>query len=124
MNCRHCKRCKASRARGLCWGCSLRPDVRALYPSASKYAARGIGHGGAPVVLPAEPTAAPTGTEAKLRVMRERAARRECLFHPADNPECGVPPDRGNGVRWFAPEEPSPPRVRRVLASGRKGLGE
>lgn len=29
--CAHCNRLLATRARGLCWGCHLKPDVRALY---------------------------------------------------------------------------------------------
>jgi hypothetical protein len=33
---------------------------------------------------PGEPTGAPPGSERKIRVMIERAARREALFHPLD----------------------------------------
>jgi hypothetical protein len=36
--------------------------------------------------LPKEPTDALPGTEQKIRVMVERAARREQLFHPLDGP--------------------------------------
>lgn len=35
--CRHCRRRKANRARGLCWTCDQTPAVRALYPVTSKY---------------------------------------------------------------------------------------
>ena len=37
-----------------------------------------------PGLLPGEPTDALPGTEKKIRVMAERAARREQLFHPQD----------------------------------------
>ena len=36
--------------------------------------------------LPHEPTDAPPGSEQKIRIMIERAARREQLFHPLDGP--------------------------------------
>ncbi len=50
--------------------------------------------------LPKEPTAAPPGSEEKIRVMTERAARREQLFHPLDGPGYrGGPPT--------PPEEPA-----------------
>jgi len=49
-----------------------------------------------PGALPKEPTDAPPGSEQKIRVMIERAARREQLFHPLD----------GLGRRaWLSPEE-------------------
>jgi hypothetical protein len=38
-----------------------------------------------PGALPKEPTDAPPGSEQKILVMIERAARREQLFHPLDN---------------------------------------
>ena len=37
---------------------------------------------------PGEPTDAPPGSEMKVRVMIERAARREPLFHALDGPYC------------------------------------
>src|SRR5262245_2810000 len=37
-----------------------------------------------PAVLPGEPTEAVPGSEKKIRVMMERANRREQLFHPSD----------------------------------------
>lgn len=37
-----------------------------------------------PRVCPGEPTDAPPGSERKIRIMIERAARREPLFHPLD----------------------------------------
>lgn len=37
-----------------------------------------------PAVLPGEPTDALPGSEKKIRVMIERADRREQLFHPED----------------------------------------
>jgi hypothetical protein len=37
-----------------------------------------------PVSLPGEPTDAAPGSEEKIRVLTERASRREELFHPLD----------------------------------------
>jgi hypothetical protein len=37
-----------------------------------------------PASLPGEPTDAPPGSELKIRIMTERASRREELFHPQD----------------------------------------
>lgn len=38
--CRHCHKTPANRSRGLCWQCYYTPGVRALYPSASKFASK------------------------------------------------------------------------------------
>jgi hypothetical protein len=38
-----------------------------------------------PASQPGEPTSAPPGSAVKIRVLTERAARREALFHPQDN---------------------------------------
>jgi hypothetical protein len=35
-------------------------------------------------LLPAEPTEHPPGSPGKVEVMRERASRRQALFHPLD----------------------------------------
>jgi hypothetical protein len=38
-----------------------------------------------PASRPGEPTEAPPGSATKIRVLTERASRREALFHPQDN---------------------------------------
>lgn len=38
-----------------------------------------------PASRPGEPTSAPPGSSRKIRVLMERAMRREALFHPGDN---------------------------------------
>lgn len=38
-----------------------------------------------PASRPGEPTDAPPGSVRKIRVLTERASRREALFHPQDN---------------------------------------
>lgn len=38
-----------------------------------------------PESIPGQATDAPPGSPRKVRVLMERAARRESLFHPADN---------------------------------------
>jgi hypothetical protein len=42
-----------------------------------------------PVSLPGEPTDAVPGSEEKIRVLTERASRREELFHPLDGARNG-----------------------------------
>ena len=76
--CRHCDRRKASKPRGLCF-CCFNSAARDLYPLAPRV--REAPGGGR---LPAEPTAELPGTPGKVRVMAERVARREALFHPDD----------------------------------------
>lgn len=52
--CRHCgKDYRCLRPKRLCWVCSSAPEIRALYPSTSKFARRGLGHGG---LFPVEKT--------------------------------------------------------------------
>jgi hypothetical protein len=58
--------------------------VRALHPSTSRYARRGVGHDGGGVPLTA--TDAAPGTEAKVRVLEERARLGVDLWHPDDRP--------------------------------------
>lgn len=76
--CRHCNRPTISyRRRGLCWGCYQQPGIRARYFIVGKYRGQS---------LPARPTEARPGTEAKVLVMIERARKRQQLFHPEDAP--------------------------------------
>jgi hypothetical protein len=88
--CRHCGERKANRPKQLCWRCHMgtvtSPSVRHLYPSTSKFARHGVRDTYATARRASEPTAAPPGSEAKVLVMIERAARREALFHPLDAP--------------------------------------
>jgi hypothetical protein len=51
-----------------------------------------------PLSRPGEPTNAPPGSPRKIRVLMERAARREPLFHPLD----------GRTGRHPPPEPPGP----------------
>jgi hypothetical protein len=45
----------------------------------------------APESIPGQPTDAPPGSARKVRVLMERAARREPLFHPGDNKKRVLP---------------------------------
>lgn len=81
--CAHCGRAKVNRPRGLCWTCYYTPGVRGQYPSASKYARRGVGNHTGGRALPA-PTAARPGTPEKEAVLTARAAAGVQLFHPDD----------------------------------------
>lgn len=81
--CRHCAERFATRARGLCWCCSLTPDVRDQYAgSESVYAMRGYGQT-APTRLP-RPTTALPGTPEKRAVLEQRARAGLMLWHPDD----------------------------------------
>lgn len=83
--CRHCRKSKVNRPRGLCWSCYHKPGVRDRYPSASKYTRRGSGDGvrnNAP--RPPAPTSARPKSEEKIRVLAERAANGFSLWHPED----------------------------------------
>jgi hypothetical protein len=55
-----------------------------------------------PLSRPGEPTDAPPGSPRKIRILTERAARREPLFHPLDGPPGPfepepLPPDEEEG---------------------------
>lgn len=90
LACRHCGRPKVNRPRGLCWTCFYAPGVRDKYPSESKFhpLANAVVEEEADfngrIVEPDEPTTALPGTEEKVRVMIQRAALRQGLFHPND----------------------------------------
>ena len=66
-----------------------------------------------PLSRPGEPTDAPPGSARKIRVLTERAMRRESLFHPRDNlkrllpsapPEADPYPETGAELELLAPD--------------------
>ncbi len=85
MKCRHCHRSKSSRPRGLCWACYYTPGIREHYPSESPFARRGIGNFNGIAPAADYPTDAYPGSEAKIRILIERAGRQQSLFHPLDS---------------------------------------
>jgi hypothetical protein len=84
MICRNCHQRKSNRPRGLCWTCYYTPGVRALFPSTSKFARRGLGNINCNAPLAETATDAEPGSEAKIMILMERAAKRRALFHPLD----------------------------------------
>ncbi|VTT98908.1 unnamed protein product [Gemmataceae bacterium] len=88
--CRHCRRSKVNRPRGLCWACYYTPGVKDLHPPTSKYARRGVGNLTGVRPLPRRATAARPGSAEKLAVLINRARRGEALWHPndAETPTC------------------------------------
>lgn len=84
MACRHCRRTRATRPRGLCWHCYFAPGVRDLYPVSGKFAARGLGLANAEPPPPAERTRALPGTEEKVAALARRVEAGEGLWHPDD----------------------------------------
>ena len=84
MLCRHCRKANANRPRGLCWCCYYTPGIRALYPSTSKFARRGVGNFNGRAKLPPFATSALPGTPEKVVVLQERARLGVSLWHPLD----------------------------------------
>jgi hypothetical protein len=68
-----------TRPRGLCWRCHNQSEVRKLYRSTTD---SGTPHTGGFKL--GEPTEALPGTEEKVRVLKDRAAKGLALFHPQD----------------------------------------
>jgi hypothetical protein len=58
--------------------------VRELYPSTSKFARRGVANFNGAAPLPDSGTDAPPGSEEKIRVLIERASKKQALWHPDD----------------------------------------
>jgi hypothetical protein len=86
MMCRHCKRVRSNRPRGLCWSCYYTPGVRDQYPSTSKFARRGVSDFNGQTSLAARPTDALPGTPEKVAILEERARLGLSLWHPQDAP--------------------------------------
>ena len=84
MLCRHCKKVRSNRPRGLCWSCYYSPGVREQYPSTSKFARRGVGDFNGSTAVAARPTEALPGSEDKVAVLAERARLGLSLWHPRD----------------------------------------
>jgi hypothetical protein len=80
--CVHCDRFPARRPRGLCWGCYYRPGVRELYPTRLNHSRNEIAF--TPASRWPDPTDARPGSGAKIKVLMERAANNQVLFHPDD----------------------------------------
>lgn len=89
--CRHCRKAKVNRPRGLCWSCYYTDGVKDQYPSTSKFARRGVGNFNGNAPPPPEPTTAPPGTPEKMAVLEERARLKQALWHPLDAQYDGDP---------------------------------
>lgn len=92
--------------RGLCKTCYATPAIKRLYPPRRRTSE--VGLPSRRRQLPVEPTEAMPGTDAKIQILEERAARDEYLFHPQDGRDQRErPPDappRLTGaalVEWF-----------------------
>jgi hypothetical protein len=86
--CRHCQRGRICRPRGLCWSCYDTPAISSRYPSTHKHGRRGVANGYKNAPPPRRPTCAAPGSPEKVRIMVERAARGEALWHPLDGLRC------------------------------------
>lgn len=95
--CVHCKERKASQQRNLCNVCCRVPEVRTQYPYRnietwdggggdfrSQAALQALAALESSVALPDRPTNAIPGSRAKMKVMAERLALKQSLFHPKD----------------------------------------
>ncbi len=85
LTCRHCRRSKPCRPRGLCHVCYYTPGVRELYPTVcSPCSRRGVLDFYGTPPRPGSPTNAAPGSEEKVAVLAKRAAHGEALHHPDD----------------------------------------
>lgn len=91
--CRHCKKTMALHPRRLCWRCYQDLTIRTRYAGISAFRGAGLlGRSGNGMTvdgyenppLPADPTNAVPGSKDKKRIMAERVARGEAIFHPLD----------------------------------------
>jgi hypothetical protein len=82
--CRHCREGQVTRPRGLCWACYYMPGVRAMYPSASKFAGHGVEDFFGRITQPPFPTSALPGTPEKIAILAQRAGLGQELWHPDD----------------------------------------
>ena len=84
--CRHCGELGVNRPRGLCWRCYYSPDVSLEdYQSTSKCARRNPDHlTVAARKVACTPTKALPGSDEKVAVLEERAAKGQWLWHPDD----------------------------------------
>jgi hypothetical protein len=81
--CQHCRERPAHRPRGLCRPCFTDRDIRRQYrPIRGRYYGSRDRYCNAP--LPEVATKAAPGSPEKIRVLAQRFARRESLFHPDD----------------------------------------
>jgi hypothetical protein len=89
---------------GLCYRCCCTPAIRKLYvpASAQRQGREGyVGCQGAERTLP-EPTRAPPGSAEKVRVLEERAASNQLLWHPEDGPRDEQTPQSDAAlIAWF-----------------------
>lgn len=78
--CRHCRRFRTHRPRGLCYKCFYTPAVRDLYPPV----VAGVPPAGRNRRPPAAPCPHPPGSPEKVAVMAARLAAGEHIHHPLD----------------------------------------
>ena len=81
--CRACEERPAHKPRRLCYRCWREPGILDRFPPLAR-SVRGLGFGPGSGRLPAEPTQALPGSDEKIEVLAQRAARGEALFHPQD----------------------------------------
>lgn len=79
-NCQHCRRRQLSKPRGLCNACYMTLDIRRLYAPSREH---NPGLNFDTRTWP-EPTDAAPGSLEKARILEERAASGQHLFHPGD----------------------------------------
>jgi hypothetical protein len=82
LPCVNCGRVMRCPKRGLCVTCYKRSEIRARFPSRSKFHNHFRERRQHP--LPRCSTQALPGSREKIEVLMERAARQEQLFHPGD----------------------------------------
>jgi hypothetical protein len=83
--CRHCRKRRAIRPRGLCWPCFYNIGVRSLYPISANCVVK------TPKCSKKadKPTTAIPGTEDKIKALEDRVSRGQPLWNDDDaRPDC------------------------------------
>lgn len=85
--CKHCRKNKPSKRRGLCHACHAIPYIRNAYPPLAPQGNKVYEFDTKKdIPMPKRSTTAAPGSEEKISVLAARFAARKALFHPSDSP--------------------------------------
>lgn len=87
--CRHCRRIRGRRPRGLCWKCYFTPTIRRRYPTRRNQFCDlpRVGDVNRNAPLPTVTSRALPGSAEQLDILERRAAQGLSLFGPRDGPD-------------------------------------
>lgn len=102
--CAHCHEKHACRPRGLCTACYANLGIRESHPPDGRYYFDNHKQQISPV-LAEEPTQTRPGSEAKINIMRRRAANGRRIFHPGDR---DLADEEGAADEYWSDIQPDP----------------